>query len=162
MIEKIIIVNNNDVIIWSKNRNQLVKSDIYRVSALWVTNSKWEILLAQRALSKTHNPGCFGPAVAWTLATWETYYWNMIKETQEEIWITDIQISKHSKVLIESEYSYFVQWFTAVIDKNISDFKIQEEEVICLKRISPSDLYQDIITHPEKYIASLKENLNMF
>jgi len=54
---RIVIVNDEDEIIGHKERGTLVKEDIYRVAALWVTNSKGEILLAQRQLGKRHDPG---------------------------------------------------------------------------------------------------------
>jgi len=51
------IVDEKDKIIGYKDRKEIQKEDIYRVSALWITNSKDEILLAQRAFSKSHDPG---------------------------------------------------------------------------------------------------------
>lgn len=47
-----IIVDENDQIIGHKFREEIVQTDIYRVAALWITNSKGDILLARRALSK--------------------------------------------------------------------------------------------------------------
>jgi isopentenyldiphosphate isomerase len=162
MKEKIIIVDKNDNIIWSKYRNEVTKQDIYRVSALWITNSKWDILLAQRAFTKKHHPGCYGPAVAGTIEIWETYYENIIKETEEEIWVTNINIVEHNKVLTNKEHTHFTQRYTAILDKNIEDFIIQEEEVAWLKWITKHELLNDINNFPEKYIDSIKENLEMF
>lgn len=51
--QKIIIVNENDEIIGHKKREEIRQEDIYRVSALWLTNSKNEILLARRGLNKS-------------------------------------------------------------------------------------------------------------
>ena len=53
---KIIIVNGEDKIIGYKKRGTLDLSDIYRVSALWIQNSKGEILLAQRSFDKKTIP----------------------------------------------------------------------------------------------------------
>ena len=53
---KIIVVDENDKIIGHKNRGTLKKEDIYRVSALWITNSRGEILLARRHHTKSHHP----------------------------------------------------------------------------------------------------------
>lgn len=50
------IVNDNDKIIGYKPRDDRNTKDMYRVSALWITNSKGDILLAQRAFTKKHNP----------------------------------------------------------------------------------------------------------
>ena len=76
---KIIIDNENDEIIGYKNINALNQSDIYRTSALWIKNSKGDIFLAQRAFSKKHSPGKWGPAVAGTIEKGETYYTNIIQ-----------------------------------------------------------------------------------
>jgi isopentenyl-diphosphate delta-isomerase len=73
MPEKIIIVDDEDNIIGIKEREEVDKKNLrYRCSALWVKNSKGEILLAKRALTKKHSPGKWGPAVAGTLAENET------------------------------------------------------------------------------------------
>ncbi len=46
---QIIVVDENDNVIGSKSRDEIDYSkDIYRVSCLWVTNPKGEVLLAQR------------------------------------------------------------------------------------------------------------------
>jgi len=88
--QKIIIVNENDNIIWYKKRWTLLSSDIYRVSALLIKNSKWEFLLAQRKFTKKNNPWEWYFSVAWTVDKWETYDINMSKEIEEEIWIFNL------------------------------------------------------------------------
>lgn len=54
--ELIPIVNLDDEIIGYKERSKITSQDIYRVSALWIENSKGEILLAQRGFMKRNNP----------------------------------------------------------------------------------------------------------
>ncbi|MEI7562268.1 MAG: hypothetical protein WCJ39_00675 [bacterium] len=51
------VVNEQDEIIGYKERSEIQKEDIYRVTALWITNNKGEILIAQRAFTKRNNPG---------------------------------------------------------------------------------------------------------
>lgn len=71
---KIQIVDDQDQFIGLKERNEVdYKSDIYRVSALWLTNSKGQTLLAKRAAVKDKDPGKWGPAVAGTIDEGETY-----------------------------------------------------------------------------------------
>jgi isopentenyldiphosphate isomerase len=50
----IILVDENDAIIGAKKRSlvSMAIGDIYRITALWVTNSEGAILLAQRSFSK--------------------------------------------------------------------------------------------------------------
>lgn len=56
-MEQLIIVNDKDEVIGSRGREEILPDDIYRISCLWITNSKNQILLAQRNLNKKHNPG---------------------------------------------------------------------------------------------------------
>jgi len=129
MKARILIVDKNDEVIGSKVRDTLKQSDIYRVSALWVTNSKGQVLLARRHRNKTHHPRMWGPAVAGTVEEEETYHDNIKKEAQEELGIKDISFTKGPKILTSDDYNHFTQWYTVVIDKDASDFVIQEDEV---------------------------------
>jgi predicted kinase len=89
--ERTIIVNDQDQIIGHKEPGTLLKEDIYRVSSLWVTNSKGDILLAQRKFTQKLDPGKWGPAVAGTVDEGETYESNIIKEAEEEIGLKDMR-----------------------------------------------------------------------
>lgn len=60
MQAKIIIVDEEDNIIGYKERDTLDDDDIYRVSALWIKNSKGESLLARRHRNKSHYPRKWG------------------------------------------------------------------------------------------------------
>src|SRR3989344_4999835 len=93
--EQSVIVNDNDEVIGSKNREKIdPQKDIYRVSALWLTNSMGEILLAQRHRNKPKDPGKWGPAVAGTVQKGESYYDNIVKETKEELGLADISFTQ--------------------------------------------------------------------
>ena len=128
-------------------------TDIYRVSALWLTNSKGQALLAQRKLTKKHSPGKWGPAVAGTIEEGETYESNIYKEAKEEIGLEGIKFRLADKKLIVRENRFFAQWFLGTVDKDISEFKIQEEEVEALEWVDQSLLAKDIVEHPEKYTS---------
>lgn len=159
---RIVIVNENDEIITYKERGTLVQSDIYRVSALWVKNSKGDILLAQRKFTKSHDPGKWGPAVAGTVDEGETYEQNIIKEAEEEIGLKNIQPIPGPKVRMTGEYNYFDQWYTLVVNKPAGDFVIQEDEVEQVKWFTRAELEKELREHPEKYLKGLSwplENL---
>lgn len=159
---RIVIVNDQDEIIGHKERGTLKREDIYRVSALWVKNSKGDILLAQRKFTKSHDPGKWGPAVAGTIDEGETYEQNVIKEAEEEIGLKNITPTPGPKRRISDEYNYFCQWFTLTIDKPAGDFVIQEEEVEQAKWFSRDELKKELLEYPENYLKSLSwpvENL---
>jgi isopentenyldiphosphate isomerase len=122
-------VDQNDKIIGYKKIEHLQEGDIYRVSALWITNSKGEILLARRHHTKSHDPRKWGPAVAETVDEGETYEANIIKEAREEIGLINIQPKPGPKIEVQNQYHNFVQWYTLNIDQAIPAFTIQEEEV---------------------------------
>lgn len=157
-MKKIIIVNEKDEIIWYKHRWTLNHSkDLFRVSALWIKNSKWDILLAQRSFKKAHNPWKWWPAVEWTNEEWETYDSNIIKRSYEEIWI-EYNSPVPFKKLISWNYPHYHQWFLMVVDKEIYEFKLQKDEVEQIKWFSKEELLKELETNPDNYLVSIKDD----
>lgn len=156
-MSRIPIVDENDIEIGFKERSEVELSDIYRVSALWLTNSKGEILLAQRALSKKHGPGKWGPAVAGTVDEGETYERNILKETEEEIGLvlSPQEIRLGPKVKIQGNHLHFCQWYYAKSDKDLADFILQEDEVIDARWFSPEELKLLTEKSPEIFSRSI-------
>lgn len=155
MKPKITIVNEQDNAIAYKDRDSIQPEDIYRVSALWVTNSQGQVLLAQRALSKSHDPGKWGPAVAGTVDKGEDYVTNIIKETEEEIGLIDIQPRIGPKKHMHGRHNRFVQWFFLKIDKPAEEFTVQKEEVEQMRWFVMKDLQKDMHDNPEKYLRAM-------
>jgi isopentenyl-diphosphate Delta-isomerase len=153
---RITIVNDQDEVIGHKERSTLVKEDIYRVAALWITNSEGDILLAQRQLSKRHDPGKWGPAVAGTVDEGETYESNIIKEAEEEIGLKDIKPTLGPKRRISNEDNYFCQWYKLTTDKPAEDFTIQEEEVKQVKWFSKAELQKELQERPYNFLTGFE------
>lgn len=160
--EKIIVVDKNDNVITNKARDNLDNEEIYRVSALWITNSKGENLLARRHHTKSKHPGKFGPAVAGTVEKGETYKDNIIKESEEELGIKDINPILGPKIKVDNEYHYFIQWYKLKINKKINEFKIQENEVEEIKWFTKKELIKDLNDNPEEFTPSMKEYIKLF
>ncbi|MFA6908498.1 MAG: NUDIX domain-containing protein [Patescibacteria group bacterium] len=159
---KAIIVNEKDEIIGSKKREDITSSDIYRVSALWLTNSKGEVLMAQRALTKKHDPGIWGPAVAGTVEEGETYDSNIAKETEEELGLTGVTMTKGAKNLRTGNHTYFCQWYFGHINKKISDLRLRPEEVIAARWVSPALLLAEAREHPERFTPNTRKHIERF
>lgn len=159
---KIIIVNENDEIIDHKERGTLNQSDIYRVSALWIQNSNGKILLAQRSFNKKNNPGKWGPAVAGTIDEGESYESNIIKETEEEIGLKNLEFQKSFHHFHDGEHRHFTQWFFALVDKQIEEFTIQEEEVEKIKWFTKEELLNELKNSPDKFLKVIPECINFF
>ena len=161
-MEKIIIVDDKDNIIGIKEREAVTKKDIYRVSVLWVTNSKDEILLARRSLNKTHSPGKWGPAVAGTVEESETYDSNIVKEAEEEIGLKNIKSQKGPKIKMATKYNYFCQWYFIKIDRNLDEFKIQESEVEEIRWFSREELSRKMEEDQDEFIQSVRYGIDLF
>lgn len=155
---KIIIVNEKDEIIGYKERGSLSSEDIYRVSALIVYNSKNEVLLAQRKFTKRNNPGKWGPAVAGTNDEGETYESNIIKEAEEEIGLIGFDMKKRIKERVnEGKSNYFGLGFETVVNRDISEFKIQEKEVEQIKWFNREEVLDLIKDNSEEFIQNIRD-----
>ena len=158
---RIPIVNEKDEIIAIKERDKVAQEDVYRVSSLWITNSKKEILLSRRALNKRNDPGKWGPAVAGTVEENETYESNIIKEAEEEIGLKNLKPVLDLKLRSTSKHNYFVQRFLVIIDRDISEFKVQKDEVAEIKWFTPEELIKELKEHPDDFLKGIHERMNL-
>jgi len=158
---KIQIVNKHDEPIGVKERGEInYTTDIYRITALWLTNSKGQALLAKRSANKDKDPGKWGPAVAGTVDEGETYDVNIYKEAEEEIGLTGASFTKGPKMFVDSPRSYFCQWYFVTVDRDSDSFVIQQEEVDELTWVDVDTLKQQIISNPDKYVPAMPQIVN--
>lgn len=150
-----VIVDENDNIIGYKYRADWLPNDIKRVTGLWITNGKGDVLLAQRAFSKDRDPGRWGPAVAGTVDEGETYDSNIIKEAEEEIGLKNIKPVKGPKRFTIGSHKYFLQMYSLVADKPIEDFAFPEDEVNALKWVNIEELKEKVVSHPDQFVLSM-------
>ncbi|HSX43689.1 MAG TPA: NUDIX domain-containing protein [Candidatus Saccharimonadales bacterium] len=160
---KMQIADAVDKFIGVKDKSEIdYAKDIYRISALWLTNPQGEILIAQRSKKLKNGPLLWGPAVAGTIEEGETYESNIYKEAQEEIGVVNINFVLGPKQRVAGLRNFFCQWFTAVIDKPETDFVLQEDEVDAVQWIKASDLVKDVRANPNEYVSEMSEVLSMF
>jgi len=155
--ERNIIVDEADNVIGVKVRSSIKPNDIYRVSCLWLRNSKNEVLLTQRSLSKRNDPGLWGPAVAGTVAENETYETNIAREIKEELGLAGMTLTLGPKKLIESERKFYNQIFFGLIDREAKDFNLRQDEIEQAAWFKENDLSEAIKKNPEKFISSMPE-----
>jgi isopentenyldiphosphate isomerase len=160
MSDRIQIVDENDNLKGHKARREVdYNKDIYRSSALWVVNSKAEVLIAQRKLTKDKDPGKWGPSVAGTVDEGEDYDINVYKEAEEEIGLTGYTFKKLGLERLFAPRHQFVQWYGVVVDKPLEYFVPQEEEVEQLRWIAADELIEKVDSDPDKYVASMDKAL---
>lgn len=156
---KYAIVDKEDNVIGYKKHADILTSDIYRVSVLWVTNTKKQILLAKRALNKSHNPGLWEPAVAGTIEVEESYKENIIKEAEEEI---GLKIEIRNLVMTPklfltdnvSGWQFFCQVFIYKSDLDINKFILQKDEVMDLKWFDRAEIVSILKTDVNKFVPN--------
>lgn len=155
-----VIVDTEDNVLGFKKREDIV-DDIYRVSALWITDKDGNILLAQRALTKKHHPGLFGPAVTGTVEQGETYEYNIQKEVEEELGLRDLDIKEVKTEFHNGTYKHFTRWYRAEIDKD-TVISLQEDEVAGVRWFDPQELKALLEDQPEVFLESLKKHFEYF
>ena len=153
---KIQIVDEQDNIVGVKERSEVdYDKDIYRSSALWLTNSKNQALLAKRAATKDKDPGKWGPAVAGTIDEGENYDNNIYKEAEEEIGLIGVALTKGPKMRVKGPKNYFCQWYHVNLDREADSFTRQKSEVDELKWVDIERLKKDLRTNPDNYVPAL-------
>ena len=160
---KVPIVDKNDVVIGYKMREELdLEKDIVRSSSLWITNSKGQVLLAQRKLDKRTDPGKWAEAVGGTVDGEDTYEATVYREAEEELGIYDQVFTVGPKQFVAGPpNSYFVQWYYIVLDWPIEQFVPQEAEVEQIAWQGTQTLQNDMKEHPHRYIDALPGIFNL-
>lgn len=153
---KIVIVDEDNKVIGSKEREEVQPEDIYRVSGLWITNSRGDVLLAQRSFSKSHDPGKWGPAVAGTVEEGESYEENVVKEAFEELGLRDIKPEAGPIRRNRGIHNYFSKRFYLLVNRGVDEFVIAKNEVKQIKWFNPQRLRGLIKEKPEMFIESLQ------
>ncbi|MDP3964048.1 MAG: NUDIX domain-containing protein [bacterium] len=156
-MKRIIIVDADDQIIGHKERHLIQPEDKYRVSALWITNSRGDILLAKRSQQKERHPGKWGPAVAGTVEEGESYDDNIKKETEEELGVTSVTLTRGPKTETLGPHNHFTRWYFLTLDRSIEDFKIEKNEVEEIRWVPKDELMRDIKVNPGRYLDSIEQ-----
>lgn len=154
-----VIVNKDDEVIGYKHRDEIVRGDIGRVSALWLQNTRGDVLIAQRAFTKKFSPGKWGPAVAGTVEQDEDYDTNITKEIAEEIGLTvrAEELVKGVKEYVDgTQHDIFVQWYFLERDIPIGQFVYPQEEVAALRYIPLQELITWAHEKPEDFSAGFR------
>lgn len=155
------VVDDDDLIIGHKRREDIDwKKDIYRIAALWLINSKNQVLIAKRVDTKDKDPGKWGPSAAGTMEENEDYDTNIYKEAEEELGLTGVEFTKSIKQRFHEPREAFCQWFIGYCDKQPSEFSLQADEVDRVEWVDIDWLRRDAQSHPDKYVASILLALN--
>ena len=159
MMEQVILVDENDRQVGLMEKQAAhVNPHLHRAFSIFIFNSKGELLMQQRALSKYHSPGlwtntcCSHPRDGETLteATSRRLMEEMGMTCEMHEVYTFIYIAPVGQGLTEHEFDHV--W----IGRSDDTPQINREEVESWKYVSLSDLKVDIQLHPELYTEWFK------
>ena len=158
------IVDLSDTIIWHKERADITTDDVYRVSACRVVDGEGNILLAQRAFTKKHNPGKRWPAVAGTVEQGETYIENICKEIQEEtgIRITEQELVEGPKDYTDKHWKHFTHRYLLVYRDDKEKIVPEVGAVEQMKWFTPVELEVALQNARDTFVDSIEWWLHMF
>lgn len=145
-----------------KSRNQVHQDgDWHRVVHVWIYNSRGEILLQRRSITKDCNAGMLDISSAGHLLAGETSIEGAIREINEELGLcileSELQFIKtfqtrkeHSSSFINCEFSDI---YLLKIDKELKCFALQKEEI--------SDIYFISYLEFKRMVAQKQPDLVM-
>ncbi len=159
---RIPIVNEQDEFLYFKDFYEATRDEIRQITRLHVFNTAGEYLLARRQMAKILEPGVWGPTVAGTVDEGETYETNVVKETQEELGLTGLDIQ-----FVKKYYQHgpngkrYAAIFRATTDKGVHDLVLQQEEVADARFIALPELFAWFDRAPEEFTKSFGETIEL-
>lgn len=157
--ELIDILDEQGNIIGQKMKSEAHKNGSWHQAAhIWIFNSKGEILLQKRAKSQEDYPGLWDVSAAGHLDLGEKPDKAAVRELFEELGVK-VDISQLKKIEVRKIMIYepkinfynneFVHVYLWKFNRDIREFKLQDEEVECIKFI-PLDRFESDLKDPEK------------
>ncbi len=160
-MSRVVIVSEGDEEIGLKSYEELHYEDIYRVTALWLTDLEDEYcLITQRKFTKHNDPGKWMMAVSGTVEEGEDYDSNIVIEIEEEIGLKEVNLKRISKGFVnDGKNKFFVQYYSAQVDKEKVKIVIQQEEVEQYRWILIVELLDWVTKNPEDFVPSMLSSL---
>ena len=155
---RIPIVNEKDEIIGYKEREDRNIEDIIRITAIWITDEKGNVLLQQRKFNKKVNPNKWGPAASGTIEEGESYESNAYKELEEETGIKGINLTPIKKTLGRTANGgrRFAYLFTGNVMRS-QKLIPQETEVQQLKWFSITKFKNYLKEKPDDFVGIIED-----
>lgn len=159
MMEQVILVDENDRQVGLMEKQAAhVNPHLHRAFSIFIFNSKGELLMQQRALSKYHSPGLWTNTCCSHPRDGETLTEATSRRLMEEMGMTCEMHEVYTFIykapvghgLTEHEFDHV--W----IGRSDETPQINREEVESWKYMSLSDLKVDIQLHPELYTEWFK------
>lgn len=163
MTELVTLVDEDDNVIGTKDRQLLSDNDRWRIITIWIANSSGEILIARRAHDKKIEPNLWGPSVAGTVEHPNDYMTTARRELDEELGVQSDNLVFEGTDIFDAAYGKRVcGYVSTAIDKPLEYFTPQREEVAEIRWLSVAELREDYELHPQNYVKNFKRFMDHF
>lgn len=146
---RVIVVDEHDRVVDSKERDELTDTDSTRASAVYLFSPEGKILLAQRSFNRKHAPGKWGPSAAGTVEEAESYEESAYKELAEEIGVATVRLTPTKKVY-NPNGPVHAQYFEGTIPED-TPLTLQTEEVAAAHWFTLRELTELVQTQPDLF-----------
>lgn len=151
---------NNKSLGRQRTRDEVHKylKDWHRATHIWIFNNKHQILCQQRSLEKDSNPGKWQSFFGGHLKAGETYEQSALKELKEELGIKINSSCLEPLYIRKSDTAkHFSQVYVLKLDKNISEFSFDDNEVEKVEWFEIKDLKKAI--NKQEFCNSIDEKV---
>ncbi|WOG29945.1 NUDIX hydrolase YfcD [Endozoicomonas sp. 8E] len=161
--EKVIIVDESNRVLGALPRSQMREEKLcHRATYVFVFNSKGQLYVQERTLSKDIYPGYFEPATGGVVAEGESYDVAAVRELAEELGIENTPLESLF-------YFYFHNddcsvWGRVYSCQYEGELRLQEEEVAGVIMESPEDILSNRFNRrytPDSLVA-LERLMNLY
>jgi len=156
------LVNEDDQVIGKKLIDEVTGSDIVRVSALWIENSRGEVLLAKRPVDKRRDPNRWGPAVASIIGEHESYLAAIKEASEREIGLTGVTLETRDRVRVRGENNFYCQLFYLQADLAVEKLKLNAKEVQIMEWKNKEEVQKMYQENPQFFVQSFGDYLAVF
>lgn len=148
------IVDENDCVIGQASRKHIHQNKLlHRSIHIFVFNSRKELFLQKRALSKDENPGLWDTSSAGHVDAGESYDACAHRELLEELNLTADLKPSIKITACQETYGEHVQAYTCITDDAI---QINREEISEGAFFSLAEIEKKITTNPAQFTSSFK------
>jgi isopentenyldiphosphate isomerase len=163
-VEWITVVDDADRPRDTKARGTIGPSDIFRVTCVWLLDGQGHVVIGQRAAGKSHDPLRWGPIVAGTVRSDESYAENVARECGEEIGWQPARLTEGPKVFINTGHRrFYCQWFETTIDETaMKSLRLEPVDLVGITAVSHQDLFSDVRRRPDRYVEAFEDYIEPF
>ncbi len=162
--KKVIIVDKDDQIIGYKKFDEIdFSSEIYRVSKLWLEDSKGNALLQKRSDKVKFYKNMWSFAAGGINDEGDTYESAVIREAKEEINIEIFKPEFLGKIFSSnSDSNNFRSYFRHVLAEEKPEINFDAHEVAGVKWFSKEEIKKELADNPQDFVPDTFESLEKF